>query len=107
MFTYKENNGNQEVYYENTYIGLISQNPDDKSVMNPGMWRFCFHNKEGGLTLTGPEENTKTLEEAKIAFEQALCQAIRSSIPAESCVSYDDRQRSSLAEHSAPRIHNF
>lgn len=49
MITWKKNNGNFLAYKNNEPAGMVSQNPDDPRVMDPGLWAGSIHPIDGGI----------------------------------------------------------
>ena len=50
---WKESNGSYLAYVRGQYCGLVSQNPDDPRVVDPGKWCATWHSPDGGLESTG------------------------------------------------------
>ncbi|OGM57364.1 hypothetical protein A2955_05005 [Candidatus Woesebacteria bacterium RIFCSPLOWO2_01_FULL_37_19] len=58
-----ENNGNWEVHGGNgEYLGLITKNPNDSRLMDPGKWFLSLYGEDEALYGYGPFE---TLDDAK------------------------------------------
>ncbi len=64
-----ENNGSFLAYQDKKYCGMVSQQPNDSRLMNPGKWSAVWHMKDGGISSYGDYD---TEEEAKREVEKQL-----------------------------------